>query len=124
MRTRTHDQVAGLLLVHAGDLRQLIGRQFGQIVTRMYATLSQFGSQVRCYAIEFEQILRGFQAFFLGNRLVSKALRARARSSLMVSSSKASISQFLHGDIGDLFQTGKPSSIRISATSSSHPACP
>ena len=92
MGTGTHDQIAGFLLGQTGDFRQLVRRQFGQIVTRMHLTLGQLGSQLGRHAFEFQQVLRGLKTLFLGDRLGQQRIAARARNSLMVSSSNASIS--------------------------------
>ena len=98
MGTGTHDQIAGFLLGQAGDFRQLVRRQFGQIVTRMHLTLGQLGSQLGRHAFEFQQVLRGLKTLFLGDRLGQQRI-AGAGTQLIdgVFVERLDFQQFLHG---------------------------
>src|SRR5690606_22361520 len=64
-----HDQLAGLLLVEAGNFGKLVGGQLGQVIARQHLPFRQLGSQFRRHAFEFEQVLCRFKALFLGDGL-------------------------------------------------------
>ena len=106
--------------VRTGDFRQLVRRQFGQIVTRMHLTLK--ASLAASSGVTPSSSNRSCA---VSRRLPGRSPRSAAhcgRAQLIdgvLFVERLDFQQFLHGNVGDFSIPCKPSSIRMSATSSS-----
>lgn len=123
MLTRRHDERTRALVIHAFDLRQVIDRLLGEILTRHDAPAGELPRQVVVHAVYLQQICcrLGTVDLFLARDRLRQQHVARTITQLLddVLIELFDVRELGGRHIGDFFDGRKTFPTRIAATSSS-----